>query len=87
METILNVINPFFAIYEWQLQNSNSGKICYKNKTPYDEFVIAMLPQTREISVIVPVDSVPYKQTFQTVATVVDYIKMHLDYYQQRIRK
>jgi hypothetical protein len=86
METLLNLVDPFFTRYEWRLQkNASAGNICYKNKNPYDEFVIALLPRTHEISVIVPVDSVPYKQTFQTMATAVDYIQMHLNYYHKRI--
>ncbi len=88
MDTLLTTINPFFARYEWNLQQNESAanQICYKKTNPYDEFVIAMLPQTREISVIVPIDSVPYKQKFQNMATVVEYINMHLDYYQQRTK-
>lgn len=81
METIINAVEPFFARYKWRF-NKSSNTICFKNKNPYDEFIIKMIPQTHEICVIVPVDSVPYKQTFKKLATAIDYITMHLEYYQ-----
>ena len=84
METLLNVIDPFFASYNWNRFQTNNNAVCYKNQNPYDEFVIKMVPRSHEISVSVPVDSVLYKQTFQTVSTAIEYITMHLDYYQRK---
>jgi hypothetical protein len=81
METIFNVINPFFAGNQWQL-NRNINTMFYRNKT--DEFVITLLPSTGGIEVTVPLNKVCYKNTFYTLNTVVDYVKMHVNYYQTR---
>ena len=81
LETIINVINPFFAAKQWQI-NEKPNTIFYSNKK--DEFVITVLPNTGGIEVIVPLNEVRYKNTFYAVNTVIDYVKMHLNYYQDR---
>ena len=91
METLLNTLSPIFEQYDFHSHsNSNSNnKICYKNASasPYDEFIVEMFPKTNEIVTIVPVSniplgSVPYKKTFIDMNTAIDYMKMHLGYYQ-----
>ena len=87
METLLNTLSPIFKQYDFHSNShSHSSKICYKNASasasPYDEFIVEMFPKTNEIVTIVPVGSVPYKKTFIDMNTAVDYMKMHLGYYQ-----
>jgi hypothetical protein len=93
METLLNTLSPIFKQYDFH-SNSNShshshSKICYKsaNASPYDEFIVEMFPKTNEIVTIVPVRNIPlgsvqYKKTFIDMNTAIDYLKMHLGYYQ-----
>jgi len=91
METLLNTLSPIFEQYKWQIKsnvdNNNNNKICYKSASPYDEFIVEMIPKTNEIVTIVPVSniplgSVPYKKTFIDMNTAIDYMKMHLNHYQ-----
>ena len=92
METLLNTLSPIFKQYDFHSNsnsNSHSSKICYKsaNASPYDEFIVEMFPKTNEIVTIVPVRNIPlgsvqYKKTFIDMNTAIDYLKMHLGYYQ-----
>ena len=94
METLVNTISPIFKKYNFHstisISNSisnNHNKICYKNEgtNPYDEFIVEILPKTNEIITIVPVGDIPYKKTFVNMNTAIEYIKMHLDYYEKRV--
>jgi hypothetical protein len=80
METIFNVIHPFFVKNKWNL-HQKGNTFCYKNTS--DEFIIKHLPQTNEIEITVPLYDVAYKNTFNNynVNTVSEYVKMHLNYY------
>ena len=94
METLLNTISPIFKEYNFHSTNSNSNsnsnsKICYKSTNPFDEFIVELFPKTNEIITIVPIrsnsfGSIPYKKTFvNDISEVINYMKMHLDYYQK----
>ena len=88
METLVNTISPIFKKYKFHSTISNShNKICYKNErtNPYDEFIVEILPKTNEIITIVPIGDIPYKKTFVNMNTAIEYIKMHLDYYEKRV--
>jgi hypothetical protein len=80
METIFNVINPFFQASQWHLQKKENT-ICYKYKT--DEFIINLLPKTNELEITVPLNDVAYKNTFNNynLNIISEYLKMHLNYY------
>ena len=82
METLLNTLSPIFEQYDFHSNSNSNNKICYKSASPYDEFIVEMFPKTNEIVTIVPVGSVPYKKTFIDMNTAIDYMKMHLGYYQ-----
>ncbi len=90
MDTLTNSIHPDFMKYKWIYSNSKKPKdgnrVCYKVNqitNPYDEISIEYLPRTNQYEIIVPIGSVPYKKTFTdaTIASVADYIRMHLNYY------
>jgi len=78
METIFNVINPFFS-QKWKFCKQAENTICYRNKT--DEFVVTMLPKTGGIEITIPLKEVVYKNTFYNLNTAIEYMKMHLNYY------
>lgn len=88
METLTNIINQEFMKHNC-FTTTTKNNACYKvnNQTvPCDEFIIEYLPKTDEYNVTVPVNSVSYKKTFTetsetTINKMVDYLKMHLDYY------
>ena len=82
LETIINVINPFFAAKQWEIKKK-INTIYYSNIK--DEFVITLLPSTGGIEVTIPLNEVRYKNTFYNINTVADYVKMHLNYYQNRM--
>jgi hypothetical protein len=82
METLLTVIDPLFAANQWQLYQKENT-ICYRHKQ--DEFKIALLPQTAEYEITVPLNAVRYKNKFYALDTAVDYMKMHLNYYHNRV--
>lgn len=90
METIFNVIHPFFNQYQWHLYK-RSNTLCYRNpyKTSADEFVVTLLPKTNEIEITVPLDEVLYKNTFNnyTLDSIGAYVQMHLNYYHNRLQK
>ena len=78
LETLLNVIHPFFTAKKWQpYQQDNT--IYYRNKR--DEFIITLLPKTNEIEITIPLHEVLYKNKFYNLNTAVEYVKMHLNYY------
>lgn len=79
METILNVIHPLFIEKQWRgFKTDNS--VSYWNHA--DEFIIKLLPQTAEIEITIPLSEVRYKNKFNTIPAAIDYLKMHLNYYQ-----
>jgi hypothetical protein len=78
MESLLNVIEPMFAANQWQMYKKENT-ICYRHKQ--DEFKIALLPQTAEYEITVPLQDVLYKNKFYNLSTAVDYMQMHLNYY------
>jgi len=84
METIINVINPFFATKHWQIYKEKENTFCYRQRA--DEFIVTLLPQTAEIEITVPLNEVRYKNRFNKVNTeaAIDYIKMHLNYYHNK---
>jgi hypothetical protein len=84
METILNLIHPIFtnkASLKW-LPHIKSNTIRYQNS--WDEFVITYIPNTAEFEVTVPLKDVFYKNKFNNLTSVAEYIEMHLNYYQKR---
>ncbi len=93
MDTLTDSIHPDFMKYQWRFSSStksnepkDSTRVCYKvnqQTNPYDEISIEYLPRTNQYEIIVPIGSVPYKKTFTdaTIASVADYIRMHLEYY------
>ena len=81
METIFKAINPFFDENKWQ-SYKKANTLSYQNQT--DEFIVSVLPQTAEIEITVPLHEVRYKNKFTVVATAIDYLKMHLNYYQAK---
>jgi len=92
METLTNIINQEFVKHKCFTKNNNN-KVCYKinnsTSSPYDEFIIEYLPKTDEYKVTVPVNNVSYKKTFtetseSTINKIVDYFKMHLEYYSMK---
>ena len=89
METIFNVIHPLFVENNWLIQKKENT-LCYSKQSSSnqpDEFIIKHLPKTNEIEITVPLNEVDYKNTFNNTAmnTVVDYVKMHLNYYHTRL--
>ena len=78
METIFNVIHPFFVETKWK-SCKKANTVSYQNQT--DEFIVTVLPQTAEIEITVPLDEVRYKNKFTALPTAIDYLKMHLNYY------
>jgi hypothetical protein len=78
MESLLTVIDPIFAANQWQMYKKENT-VCYRNKQ--DEFKIALLPKTAEYEITVPLGEVVYKNKFYKLDTAVDYMKMHLNYY------
>jgi len=81
METIFNVIHPFFVENKWQ-SCKKANTVSYRNKT--DEFIVTVLPKTAEIEITIPLHEVVYKNKFNTIPTAIDYLKMHLNYYQAK---
>lgn len=94
METLTNIINQELKKYTRFTAKyfNNNNNVCYKvnnttNPSTYDdEFIIEYLPKTDEYNVIVPINSVSYRKTFTetsetTINKIVDYLKMHMDYY------
>ena len=81
MESLLNVIEPIFAANHWQMYKKENT-VCYRHKQ--DEFKIALLPQTAEYEITIPLHEVLYKNKFYNLATAVDYMKMHLNYYDSK---
>jgi hypothetical protein len=78
METIFNVINPFFS-QKWKLYKQAENTLCYRNQA--DEFVVTMFPTTGGIEIKIPLKEVVYKNTFYNINTAIEYMKMHLNYY------
>jgi len=81
MESLLTVINPIFAANQWKMYKKENT-IYYRNKE--DEFKIALLPQTAEYEITIPLNEVLYKNKFYQLDKAVDYMKMHLNYYYSR---
>ena len=81
METIFKAINPFFDENKWQ-SYKKANTLSYQNQT--DEFIVSVLPQTAEIEITVPLHEVRYKKKFTVIPTAIDYLKMHLNYYQAK---
>ena len=87
METLFNVINPFFDQNHWQLYKQDNS-LCYINPIRdriADEFIITLIPKTNEFEITVPLNEVLYKNKLTNVKTAIDYIKMHLNYYHDRV--
>jgi hypothetical protein len=82
METLFNVINPFFTQNKWQPHKKDNNTVYYRNKC--DEFVITVLPKTNEIEITIPLHEVLYKNKFYNLNVAVEYVKMHLNYYHIR---
>ena len=81
METLINVIHPFFTATKWHcVKKENTVRYMHTDRI-YDEFIISLLPRTAEIEVSVPIADALYKKKFNTKHNVVEYVKMHLDYY------
>ena len=80
----METLTPLFHQHDWHFssKSSNNNKFCYKKTNPYDEFSIEILPTSNQIITIVPVNDVHYKKTFINMTTAIEYIKMHLNYYQ-----
>ena len=81
MESLITVIDPIFDANQWQMYKSENA-IYFRNQN--DEFKIAMLPKTAEYEITIPLQEVLYKNKFYQLDTVVDYMKMHLNYYQAK---
>jgi hypothetical protein len=93
IETIFNVIHPFFVQNKWRMYKKDNT-LCYSKQSSSnqpDEFIIKHIPKTNEIEITVPLNEVDYKNKFNNtnpdVITnmVVDYVKMHLNYYHSRL--
>lgn len=84
METLVNCIHPLFDETKWQLLKREENTVYYRYKPTYVvEFIIHLLPKTEEIEVSVPLNQeVLYKNKFYNVNTAVDYIKMHINEYE-----
>jgi hypothetical protein len=84
MEILLNTLTPLFEECNWYISKSShdNNKICYKSSNPYDEFIIEMITKSNEFITIVPIDNIPYKKIFINMNTLIDYMKMHLMYYE-----
>jgi hypothetical protein len=90
METIFNIIHPFFDKTQtqtqtqtrWQCQKKENT-LLYKCIHKCDEFIITVLPKTAEIEITVPLHQVQYKNKFTNVESAIDYVKMHLNYYDE----
>ena len=81
METIFKAINPFFDENKWQ-SCKKANTVSYHNQN--DEFIVTVLPHTAEIEITVPLDEVRYKNKFTVIPTAIEYLKMHLNYYQAK---
>ena len=87
IETLFNHIqNIFNNKGNWQKNQTSPKKVCFNNlATPYDEYVIES-PSSYEINVSIPLNQVAYKKTFHinndAYDTILNYVKMHLDYYE-----
>jgi hypothetical protein len=87
MDTLFNVINPFFDRNNWRMYKKDNT-LCYSH--PFtdriaDEFIITLLPKTNELEITVPLNDVLYKNKFINSTIAIDYIKMHLNYYHARV--
>ena len=80
MDTIFNVMHPYFTQHRWRLSATTPASLCYKNSHPYDDIIITM-PSNNIINVTVPVGKNPYRKTFKNIDIAIEYVKMHLDYY------
>ena len=88
IDTIFKEIHDDFINYSWSLTKKNNRYIEYKNEVPYDEFSIESMSDNYEsINVIIPVDRIGYKKTFNSIEKAVEYIKMHLKFYSGEIEK
>ena len=87
IETLFNHIqNVFNNNGNWNKSQTSSKKVCFNNLSiPYDEYVIES-PSSYEISVSIPLNQVAYKKTFSitNANAIIDYVKMHLTYYENR---
>ena len=92
VDMIFNNIQCIFNNNNWKTIQTNN-KICFNSTTiPYDEYVIEN-PSTSEITVSIPLNDVSYKKTFSlkynntnndTINAIINYIKMHLEYYENK---
>ena len=85
IETLFTNINLFFNNKKWACAKT-TNKLCFSNKhIPYDEYVIEA-PSNDEITVSIPVNSVAYKKTFYNINEIVNYLQMHIDFYNEKNR-
>ena len=91
VDMIFNHIQYVFNSNKWKTIQTNN-KVCFNSTTiPYDEYVIEN-PSSSEITVSIPLNDVSYKKTFllkynnnnDTINAIISYIKMHLDYYENK---
>jgi hypothetical protein len=83
LNNLISLVQPFFNKTNWQSSYTTDKVAFYNAIEPYDEYVIGFTP-LNEINVSVPIKSVAYKQTFFNINDVVAYVKMHLDFYEQK---
>jgi len=79
--SLLNKLQPLFNTTKWHLSQTSANKVCYNNfQNPLDEYIIET-PSTHEIQVSIPINQVAYRNTFFNMNEVINYVKMHLAYY------
>ena len=76
METFFTVIHPLFEGRKWRLDKKDNT-VCYKKAC--DEFMITMLPKTKELEITIPLRDAVYKNKFYNPTDALEYVKMHLD--------
>lgn len=91
VDTLFNHVQQFFTNNnKWSSSIQTANKVSFNSKySPYDEYVIEN-PSTNEITVSIPLNEVAYKKSFSlrkdNINSIVDYVKMHLEYYENKYK-
>lgn len=85
MNTIINNIHYLFNSSKWNCTKTDN-KVVFRNKeSPLDEISVE-IPQPTDyynsINVSVPVKTVNYRQRFMNINDAINYVKMHVELYE-----